>query len=344
MLVRKKEGGLPDMGGQVELRSEEPSRKKQKIIGFFQELWLDTLQTSWTLFKITIPVIIITKVLEELGLIKYLSLLLEPVMGLVGLPGELGLVWATGMFTSLYGGVAVFASLAPALDLTIAQVTILGSIMLIAHSLPVELSVSKKAGAPLLPIALIRLIGALVYGGIVHKFCASLEVWQDPAVILFKAASETGNYLDWSMGQMINLGMIVVVIFIILIGMKIFKVIGLLDLIERLLNPVLPLFGMSKRAAPIIVVGMILGIGYGGALIIRETSLGKLKRKEIFNSMALMGLCHSMFEDTLLMMAIGGKLTGLLLGRMVFALGVVYLLVKGTDWLEKRRTKEEAFN
>lgn len=43
-----------------------------------------------------------------------------------------------------------------------------------------------------------------------------------------------------------------------------FKMIGLLDLLERMLAPVLPLFGMGKQAAPLAVVGMVMGLSCGG--------------------------------------------------------------------------------
>ncbi len=99
-------------------------------------------------------------------------------MNFIGLPGPLGLVWATAMLTSLYGGIAVFAVLAPGLDLTVAQITVLCSAMLIAHSLPVELSVSKKAGANLIPIALLRLGGAVAYSFLLNTACLELDLWQ----------------------------------------------------------------------------------------------------------------------------------------------------------------------
>jgi uncharacterized membrane protein len=84
---------------------------------------------------------------------------------------------------------------------------------------------------------------------------------------------------------------------------------------------------------------MIMGIGYGGALIIRETSTGKMAREEVFNSMALLGLCHGLVEDTLLMAAIGGKFGGILWGRIVFALVVIFILVRLMRALAARRLR-----
>ncbi len=123
--------------------------------------------------------------------------------------------------------------------------------------------------------------------------------------------------------------------------MRLFKLVGLLSFFERVLAPFLPHFGMGLQAAPITVVGMIMGIGYGGALIIRETATGKLAKEEIFNSMVLMGLCHGLLEDTLLMAAIGGKFAGILWGRILFALIVTYLLVQLLATLKRRRIRAD---
>lgn len=300
----------------------------QRFKDSLQSLGKDTLLTSWELIRITVPVIIVTKILEEMGLITTLSMLLEPIMNLIGLPGELGIVWATSMLTTLYGGMAVFAALAPGLDLTVAQITVLCAAMLIAHSLPIELSISTKAGAPLMPIALLRLGGAIVYCYLLDYLLTSFNIWQQPATLLFEASQEHLSILQWSVQQCRNLGLIIAIIFCILLTMRILRSAGVLSLIERLLAPVLPHFGMGREAAPITVVGMIMGIGYGGALIIRETSTGKMAKKEIFNSLAMMGLCHGLVEDTLLMVALGGKLGGILWGRILFSLIVIFILVR----------------
>ena len=299
----------------------------------------ETALTSWELIKITVPVVILTKILEELGMITWLSFLLEPVMGLVGLPGSLGLVWATAMLTSIYGGMAVFAALAPGLSLTGAQVTILCAMMLFAHSLPLELSISRRAGAAVLPIAILRVGGAILYAVLLDWVCRSLHLWQEPARLLFRTGEVERDLGAWAVDQIINVGMIILVIFGIVVCMRILRALGVLSLFERLLGPILPVFGMSRQAAPLTVVGMVMGLSYGGALIIREACSGKLDRREIFYSMALMGICHSLVEDTLLMMALGGRLGGIFWGRILFSLGIVFAIVRLVRTIEQRKTR-----
>ena len=69
----------------------------------------EALGISYTLFKIIIPVSILTKILTDHGATKQLGQWLSPVMEVIGLPGDMGLVWATAMVTNLYAGMIVFS-------------------------------------------------------------------------------------------------------------------------------------------------------------------------------------------------------------------------------------------
>jgi hypothetical protein len=51
-------------------------------------------------------------------------------------------------------------------------------------------------------------------------------------------------------------------------------------------------------------------------------------KKDVFYSMTLMGLSHALIEDTLLMIMVGGHLSGILWARLAFSLLAVTLLVK----------------
>ncbi|MBN1675517.1 MAG: hypothetical protein JXR37_31035 [Kiritimatiellae bacterium] len=73
---------------------------------------------------------------------------------------------------------------------------------------------------------------------------------------------------------------------------------------------------------------MTLGLTYGGALIIAEAKSGRLARHDIVSSLALMSLAHSLIEDTLLVLALGANISGVLLARIVFSLLCVLLLAR----------------
>ncbi len=285
-----------------------------------------SLRTSFDLFKVVVPIIIVIRILDQLGLVKYLGVALGPVMKLVGLPGETGLVWAMAMVTNLYGGAAAMVSLD--VPITVAQATVLTTMMLIAHGLPVELRIAQKAGVRLRVMAIIRIGGAFLAGVILSRIYAAGGWLQQPNRAVFSAAERDDSWLGWLGGQGIFMLKAVVIIFALITLLRILKAIGVMDLLTRLLEPGLRLLGMSRDAAPVTVIGMTLGITYGGGLIIQEARSGILSKRDVFFSMALMSLSHSLVEDTILMMLLGGHLSGILGGRVVFSLLAIFLLVR----------------
>ncbi|MBU2512575.1 hypothetical protein KJ966_14660 [bacterium] len=311
----------------------------RKILVFLTDMVKQAVNTSFDLFKITVPIIIVTRILKQAGLIDHIGFILAPVMELVGLPGNMGLVWATALITNLYGGMIVFASLAPVEELTVAQVTVLSTMMLVAHSLPVELRIAQKAGPRIRVIFIIRLLGALAIGALLNTCYQVTNYLQIPNKAIWNPSPPPEDWFRWTVGELRNLGYIFLIILSLIIIMRILEKIKVTALLTRLLEPLLKLLGMSKNAAPITIIGMTMGIGYGGGLLIQESKSGRLHQKDIFFSFALMGLCHSMVEDTLLMMVIGGHLSGIFWFRIGFALFITFLLVK---WVN--RVSPEFFN
>ncbi len=303
-----------------------------------KKLFIEAARTSFDLFRITIPISILTKILNDMGATAAIGDLLRPIMETVGLPGSMGLVWAAAMLTNLYGGMVVFAAIAPQASLSIAQVTVLTTMMLVAHSLPVELKISQKAGTRFLAMAILRICGALVLGWILFRFYLTLSYLQTPNHSLWVPPPGDPSWGGWIQGELRNMIYIFLIIFFLLAIMRIFERFGVMDWLNRQLEPLLRLLGMSPKAAPITVIGMTLGLSYGGALIIQEARSGRLGCKDIFFSLALMGLCHSIVEDTLVMMVLGGHLSGILWARLIFSLLIVYLLGKGV-----RRVSDKAF-
>lgn len=288
----------------------------------------EALQASWDLFKIMVPISILVRLLIQVGVVDYLGVALSPVMNVLGLPGSMGLVWAAALLTNLFGAMVVFASLAPEANLTVAQVTILGTIILVAHAYPIELRIAQKAGLRFGPLAALRFVGALVLGWGLHQLYTRVGFLQGPNVVLWIPPPQDPSWWIWARSQAKALFTIFLVILTLLFLMKVLDRLGVTGLLTRLLAPVLALLGISRAAAPITIIGMTLGFGYGGALIIQEAQSGRMGARDVFFSIALMGLCHSLIEDSLVMMALGAHLSGTLWARLLFALLVVFLLVK----------------
>lgn len=300
----------------------------QRVVKVFRQLVDDALRTSLELFKIIVPISIVTRFLQQWGVVDQLGVLLGPVMELVGLPGQLGLVWATAMITNIYGGMVVFASLAPTLELTVAQVTVLACMILVAHGLPVELRIAQKAGTRFRTMAVIRIGGALLLGWLLNLGYHMSGTLQQPNQALWQPARVAASWSGWLVAELRTMAIIFTIILTLMVFLFILKKVGIHDLMTRLLEPVLAFLGMGREAAPVTIIGMTIGLSYGGGLIIREAHAGHLKQQDIFCSVALMGLCHSIFEDTLVLMVIGAHVSGIFWARVLFSFGVIFLLAR----------------
>jgi hypothetical protein len=301
------------------------------IIPHLKSLLSDAASASWEMFKVMIPVIIAVKVLQELGLIAYLAWPLKPLMGLVGLPAEMGLVWATAIVNTTYAGLIVFLSLAADNPLTAAQATVLAVLILVAHALPMESSIARRSGARFLFQCVVRLAGAFTLGWLLNTIYTVTGTLQEPATILFRTdpqAMADPSLATWAVDQGINLLSIFGVILALLVMMRLFTALRIVELMNWLLRPVLKLIGIGTKASAITVIGLTMGLSYGGGLIINESRKGNVGKEDVFYSLTLMGLCHSLIEDTLLLALIGGHVSGIFWGRLIFAVLAVAGIVQ----------------
>lgn len=281
------------------------------------------------MLKILIPVSIGVKILQETGAMEYIGLALAPLMRLVGLPGEMGLVWGTGMITNLFGGILAYMNLAPYYHLDVAQTTVLCLMMLVAHTFPIELQIAKKAGVKFITMFLIRFGFAFLMGLMLNLIYRSFSVLTEPAVITWKHEVVLNpTWQQWALGELKNYATILIFIFSLLLLMKILKMIGVIDWITKGLSPLLRLMGIGAEVTTIAIIGLTLGIVYGGVLIINESKNKSINKRDIFYCLALMGLCHSLIEDTILMMALGGHYTGILIFRLLASFIIIWGIVK----------------
>ena len=79
---------------------------------------------------------------------------------------------------------------------------------------------------------------------------------------------------------------------------------------------------------PLTLIGMTLGLAYGGGLIIAESKEKDISKKDIFLSIALLSLFHSIIEDSLLMIGLGASWTGVFLIRLIYTILLMLIIVK----------------
>lgn len=307
------------------------SRFKQAI----REILTDSTRVILTLFKVMIPAIIIVKLLTELGAAELLGQLFAPLMGWMGLPAEAGLIWASAMLTNIYTGIIIFFSTGGTEQWTLAQVTILATLLLSAHNLPVEARVAQRAGCRLLPQLILRIGGGIALGVLLHQLYRHIPAMQVVNSAPWVPQPEAPGLYPWVLSQLKTLAWTAAVIVLLLTALKLLRLLGVERFLEWLLRPLLRLIGIAPEALSITLIGMTLGLAYGGGLLIREAERGDIAPADIFAAISLLGLCHSLIEDTLLVMLIGADLSGILWARLGFALVVIALLsrtLKSPRW------------
>lgn len=130
---------------------------------------------------------------------------------------------------------------------------------------------------------------------------------------------------------LIMAGIIIPVMVILQIGREL----NVLDRVTVFVAPVLRLFGLSRRAAFPLLVGVIFGIAYGAGVIIEAARSGEISWRDLFLVNLFLSACHAVIEDTALFIAIGADPWIILGGRFLLAV-VLTCLVSRMGWLAAR--------
>ena len=296
---------------------------------FLRAIWKGLIQSvkegttvSKNLFPMIISIIIIVKILQELNIIQYVAMPLEPIMQTMGLPAEFGLVWACAMLVNIYSSLALIPSILLFVpNVSVEQMTILGLIILIAHSLILETKIAGRCGLSMSFQVVLRLVTAWICGMVVHNICNHFGYWQEPAQVIFKAGIAP-DFQGWIINELKNLLQIYIIICLVMMFNKIINALKISQFVGFILAPLLRILGISREATNIVIVGLVLGILYGSGIIIQASTEGKISPTDAFTTMSLMSIAHALIEDTILLSLLGGSLWGLLGVRLVFAISI----------------------
>lgn len=293
-----------------------------RIFSALYDLLKESLIVYWGLLKIIVPVMIIIEVGIRAGLVDFISDWTAPLMSLFGLPAQASLLLATDMLVGLYPTAIVLLALAPEVNFTTADMTIIGGMILFAHVLPVEQVIVKKAGVSLIFSSLTRLLAMVIYGLLAHWIISAFDLFNEPANILIamEATSVDKSWLGWFTSSATSLFFIFWILAALIGLLRFLEFIGVTKWLMAALTPVLRLIGIGPNAAPLTMVGILLGLSFGGGLIIREVEKGELNPRSVCISMIFLGFCHSLIEDTILVIAFGAHWSGVLFGRILLSL------------------------
>ncbi len=297
-------------------------KSKKILVNIFQE----TTKIFLILFKVILPVVIVIRALELIGAIPFLAKFLEPLTGFIGIDGSLGLVWMAAILVNIYAGLAAFASLQAIFDYSVAETTILGLIILIAHSLPIEVAIAKKSRISWIFNLSFRFINAIVAGKILNLIFTKYELFNEPNQSVLQVPNELVSNFEWATLQIQNFFIIFLIIFFIISTINILKALGVWSLIINIMKIPLSYLGMSEKVANIILIGLTLGISFGGGFLIEESKKNNISKKDILLSLSFLSLCHSIIEDTILILLLGSHISGILFFRFIYTVIIILLM------------------
>ena len=184
----------------------------------------------------------------------------------------------------------------------------------------------------------LRVAGGLIYAFLLHRFCEAtgwLSMPVNPAWVPLHKTPLWSEFF-WDLSETM-IWMFFVLLFLSL-TLEALRATRLLNLMMKAMSPFLRLVGIQGDAVYLTAIGLFLGISYGAGLLIREAHSGKIPPRQVFLSCVFMGFAHSLIEDTLLVMALGANVLGVLVGRVLFAIAATAVIA-----LALRTTSDRAF-
>ena len=297
-------------------------------IMFLKKLFQEIKDVTIPLYKILIPFVFIIKLLEVTGIVDLIAKAFALLMGLIGLPSELGIIWVTALIVNIYAALILFVNILPFLDVSVAQITILTVAMLLCHNLLVESAISRSAGVSFLFTSLYRLISAFFACCVLNLIYSKFNYLNEPFVTSFTLELPQPGLWFWLKDQIFYLFYIFVIVIALVTILEILKAIGIESFLKKILAPPLRFFGISESAMNIIIIGMTIGLQFGGGILIKEVNSAKIDKQSVFLSILMINLVHAIIEDTILMLAVGGHFSGVIFARIIFGLLISLLMLK----------------
>jgi hypothetical protein len=248
--------------------------------------------------------------------------LLDPVFVHMGLPGSTAIVFITSIFLPLYAPLAIITSM----SITLRELTILALMCQIAHNLPVESAIQAKTGTSFWAMTTLRIVMSIVVG-----LTLNLILPQEMGMPLFAqtdvaAMGSVGDVLLVWLKSSLNITLLIlVIVFSLNMLYTLLEKYELIPKLSRGIEPVLRFFGLSPSTGFLWLIGYIVGLAYGGALMIDQMKEGKVTRTDANLLNYHLAVSHSVLEDNLLFVALGVSIWWILGVRFVIAWIVVWM-------------------
>ncbi len=261
--------------------------------------------------------------------------MLEPLFSHLGLPGETAIVFITSIFSPLYAPIALISSM----SIGLREATILSLMCLTSHNLIVESSVQAKTGSNFWRITALRLCMSFVIALALNWIMPEGDWGQVGVAVSAETCDTVGEVLLlWITASMKLVFSILWIVTALMVLHYVLQEFNLMQGISRLFRPLMKLFGLPEDAAFLWLVGNLVGLAYGGAIMVEQMEQKKLTYRNGNLLNYHLAMCHSLLEDTIIFIAIGIPALWLIVTRLFFAILVVWLR-RGCEWLFMRKVK-----
>ena len=267
-----------------------------------------------------IPIALAVALLQYFGIIAFIADYLNPIFQYLGLPGSSAVMFITGAAAGTYAGISTMMSI----HLTLRQATIIGLMIALCHALPMECSVNKKTGSSFWQMGVIRIIMAFACAIFLNTVLPKMD-----EEYLYIGAETNSNFADvintWVISQVKVAFMVFLIIYVLMIVQRLMEVYSLLPLISKYLAPLMRVFGLPREAAYMWLVGNVLGISYGSAVMLELQDKGLVTKEDANDVNFHLIMNHSMLEDTIVFATTGISVFWILFTRFLFAFILVWL-------------------
>lgn len=312
------------------------------MVGTVKRGLLQGLQVSWSLGKIIFPVTFVVMVLQHTPVLPALIKMLNPVMGLLGLPGEAAMPLVLGNTLNLYAGIGAIVSF----DFTVKEVFILAVMLSFSHNLLIESSVAAKVGVSWWLISGIRVALALFSAFIINL------VWQggsESAQYGFISSTDVvlDGWLDIGLygiqTALIAVVQLSLVIFPLMLAMQFLREKGWLTALSNRFAPFTKFLGMEKNTSMTLVTGLTIGLAFGAGVMIQAVKEDGVSRKDTILALIFLVSCHAVIEDTVVFIPLGIPVWPLLVIRLSVAILLTMTIAFIWRRLDRRKEGSHAY-
>lgn len=298
---------------------------KKKLLYCLKAAWPTTLKSAKWLLKLMIPISLAVALLQHFGVIEWIAQYLNPVFQYMGLPGSSAVIFITGATAGTYAGVAAMMSI----PLTLRQATILCLMIALCHALPMECAVCKKTGSSFFKMGVIRIIMAFLCA-----YYLNIVLPDMPEAYAYMGATADSSLMEvlytWLLSQLKMVIMVFGIIYSLMVIQRLIEAYNLLPKLSKVFAPLMRVFGLPEQSTYMWLVGNVLGLSYGSAVMLELEEKGVISREEANDVNYHLIMNHSMLEDTIVFAVTGISALWIISTRVLFAMLLVWgrILVK----------------